>query len=292
MNRVFFGDNGLTSTSANHLANIAKELVRGNQQFLSSASFTDVDVSLLSGVNNHQIEVGKDKSYLDKIPNLIMEISNMNSFIAWVREAIKEKEDYLSKVSNAGIYEYVAIYGIEIPSAPSAALLYKEEEAIAELGVKEYNEYLSLEAHAAVLGKYIHEDGVFSKARVRLNDKVNKPTEIKGSGSETIIYKYAPSVSVEEVNEAYFGLQSLHRMYNSRLNSYKARIKSRVDEVNLQRSSDLSKAYESYRSLIGQITADMAVWKIKERAAVSALKIIVPHDLQETVKMLQELNKA
>lgn len=47
-NKVFFGEKGLTQTSANHLANIAKETVESNRQALDSVGFVNVNISLLS----------------------------------------------------------------------------------------------------------------------------------------------------------------------------------------------------------------------------------------------------
>lgn len=49
-NKVFFGEKGLTQTSANHLANIAKETVESNRQALDSVGFVNVNISLLSEV--------------------------------------------------------------------------------------------------------------------------------------------------------------------------------------------------------------------------------------------------
>lgn len=37
INRVFFGEKGITSTSANHLANLAKECMESNRRALEGA---------------------------------------------------------------------------------------------------------------------------------------------------------------------------------------------------------------------------------------------------------------
>ena len=39
INRVFFGEKGITSTSANHLANLAKECMESNRRALEGVGF-------------------------------------------------------------------------------------------------------------------------------------------------------------------------------------------------------------------------------------------------------------
>ena len=94
-NKVFFGEKGLTQTSANHLANIAKETVESNRQALDSVGFVNVNISLLSGGNSRTVKTGRNEAYLDNVPTLLQEVANMNAFCAWIREAIKAREEEL-----------------------------------------------------------------------------------------------------------------------------------------------------------------------------------------------------
>ena len=43
-NKVFFGENGLTSTSANHVANLAKEFISSSEKYLNSISFVKTTI--------------------------------------------------------------------------------------------------------------------------------------------------------------------------------------------------------------------------------------------------------
>lgn len=49
INRVFFGEKGITSTSANHLANLAKECMESNRRALEGVGFITSTVRLLNG---------------------------------------------------------------------------------------------------------------------------------------------------------------------------------------------------------------------------------------------------
>ena len=98
-NKVFFGEKGLTQTSANHLANIAKETVESNRQALDSVGFVNVNISLLSGGNSRTVKTGRNEAYLDNVPTLLQEVANMNAFCAWIREAIKAREEELEIIN-------------------------------------------------------------------------------------------------------------------------------------------------------------------------------------------------
>ena len=73
-NKVFFGEKVLTRTSANHLANIAKETVESNRQALDSVGFVNVNISLLSGGNSRTVKTGRNEAYLDNVPTLLKKL--------------------------------------------------------------------------------------------------------------------------------------------------------------------------------------------------------------------------
>ncbi|MDE5667952.1 MAG: hypothetical protein K2I24_00280, partial [Duncaniella sp.] len=57
---VFFtaDGKGLTSTSANHIANLAKEMIRNIQTSLDEMTFYSTNVSLISGETPHTLNQG------------------------------------------------------------------------------------------------------------------------------------------------------------------------------------------------------------------------------------------
>ena len=46
--KIFFGEQGLTETSANHIANVAKEVLRKDENDINSISFVHKQVSLIN----------------------------------------------------------------------------------------------------------------------------------------------------------------------------------------------------------------------------------------------------
>lgn len=93
MNSVFFGNEGLTSTSAN----IAQEMIQAAQERLNNVKFFQVSVASIGGGEKQLMTVGQKS--LDFIKDDLEKVAAMNSFCAWVREAIKEKEGMIGKVS-------------------------------------------------------------------------------------------------------------------------------------------------------------------------------------------------
>ena len=104
---IYFGDAGMTSTSANHAANMAKESVRHLMDELAGVSFYGTTVSLLSsGAGAKQSKVGNTAEQLDGTYDKLKTIGEAHALIAWLREAIKARERLLAEVKNMTLAGY------------------------------------------------------------------------------------------------------------------------------------------------------------------------------------------
>lgn len=278
-NKVFFGEKGITSTSANHLANIAKESVESNRIALNGATFVTSTASLLSGGNARVLQEGRNEAYLDGLHDLISEIAEMNSFCAWMREAIKARENELSLIDNMSIEDYAKIVGAEIPDYPSREYYMSEDDVIASMNVAERMEYLRLDATAAVIGGFIHPGMPFNKARELMMQKIANPSVLRGEGRDAIIFNYSPSVSSDKVEETFMSLQQEHRNLESRLNKIKFNIKSVMDADKAKKDAEFQEALRKRIAFMDKLAADMNVYKNEERKKLLALKIVIPKDL-------------
>lgn len=77
---VFFkkeGEEGvaLTSTSANHIANMAKEYIQGMETQLNNVSFLNVEVGLISANAHNVIQEGTSREVLSSIPSMLESIA-------------------------------------------------------------------------------------------------------------------------------------------------------------------------------------------------------------------------
>lgn len=104
--------------------------------------------------------------------------------------------------------------------------------------IKERNEYFHLEATAATIGKYIHKDGIYSKAREELHTRLMKPYSTEGTGEQMLIYAHTPSIDQQRVDDLFFDLQKWHRSNEQQLNRIKYNIRRKVAQLNLERSQE------------------------------------------------------
>lgn len=285
INRVFFGEKGITSTSANHLANLAKECMESNRRALEGVGFITSTVRLLNGGEAAILTEGRNEQYLSSVPELLKEIAEMNTFCAWMREAIKAKDEELSLIDNANLCDYFE----DLPETPERGIMWNEKYAIATFSIAERMEYYSLEAEAATLGKFIHPDKPFSVARTDMMKRMVQPNKLVGEGVNAMMYHFVPSISSDLVEDYYMQLQQKHRNVEGALNKYKYRIKKLVEEHNLELERKYRDAREVYNMTMQTKGTEFRAWQIEERSKIAALKIVIPEALTKTYEKLKAL---
>lgn len=285
---VFFTDGkGLTSTSANHLANIAKEQLKATQSQLNNLSFVDKEVELINGTKKL---LRKGKKSID-LKFLLEKIGNMHSFIAWIREAIKVKEDLLKKIEQLSLEEFARLKNIEVPEVPEKPKYITEENVISEMNIKERNNYLTLESFASAYGNYIHPDGKIAIAREDVLFREQIPCEVDGEGRDMVIYSYTPTISSEEIDKTFMKLQSQYREYEKQLNAIKFSIKEKVNKKNLELQLGYKQSCGEYSKIYSRLLSDLGIYITTERERISKLKIVIPEKLQGIYQYLEELGK-
>lgn len=287
----FFGENGITSTSANHVANLAKEAVRNVHEKLASTRFYTETVGLLTGGNEAVVRKGWSVDAVENLPDLVEQITQANSLIAYLREAIKEKErrmkavndyeDVIARTANAADMQALR------SRKPIKAPYPTEEQVKMTWSVGEQEKYLSLEAEAAALGKFIHEDGHMSVARIDLMNKLNNPSEIDLNGSETVIHNYTPTVDIVTVDKVFNQLQVRYRTVQAELNGMKKRIQDYIDNEKLRIDNEYASAKRAYdlkeHELANELDHIYNQEEIHRRELlreVQALKIVIPNRLR------------
>lgn len=97
---------------------------------------------------------------------------------------------------------------------------------------------------SAAIGKFIHETGSVSRAKVMLNKVIAEPNKISGAGRDTVVYRYTPSVA--EVNDMFLSLMSEHRNLNAQLNNIKADAIEEANKQNIANEQEYQKARTAY----------------------------------------------
>lgn len=296
MNNVFFENGFLTSTEAQNICNIAKEAVTNEHERLSAVSFYDTEIASIISPEAF-IKTKISPNDISWISESLDKIGRYNALNAWLKEAIKAKEEAMDEVDIMDVTTLDFYEDYVKPEEPTVCYdSFDEEQVMSEWSADKLNRYYTLNSEAAVIGKYIHDSGAIAKARKDLVNKMANPSTVSGQGRETIVYKYIPSVDTEVVEGIYMSLLAKHRKLNAELNSLKAEIKETINKKNIEASiafrdkhTEWEYKISEYYSLVKQRDAKINEYKISEKERISKLKINVPSSLMDTYKEIKAL---
>lgn len=290
---IFFGNSGLTSTSANYIANKAKEYMASINLKLENLNFVNESVNF-NGNNdttkNTLTKVGITENDLDKIVKEDINIlGDMTSLIAWLREAIKAKENNLNYLTTYYSYEdYLKENNIE-ENCPIREDLPTNEDIIASWPSEKRKKYYDLEARCSVIGKLIHNDSPLVKAREQILDAINNPNVIDNSNESVLIYSRVPSINGETIDNILMELQNKHRSYQAELNGLKHEIETEVNnktkEINSKYLEDYKNYKNNYKYNQDKYQEELKVRRIK----MSDEKIIIPDSLKKIYDFVNNL---
>lgn len=290
---IFFSTDGqgLTSTSANHIANMAKEMVRNIQARLGSLRFYSTSVALIDSDSEKTLTVGATADDLESIPAMLRTVAKANSLIAWLREAIKARESLLDEVDGYSLEDYCKDRGIDYPKVPLSGDPITSDDYFASLSVAERNRYYELETLASVIGQAVHPDGCMAEAREELARRIQAPNEVNGSGRDTLIYTYTPTVAPEAVDDIYFRLQKLHRETQATLNAIKFECSKAVRDSEIKIKTEYANATQAYSERMTVLRAELAKYKSERTRAIGNYKILIPESLQAIYDEVSHLGK-
>ena len=296
MNNVFFENGFMTSTEAQNICNIAKEAVTNEHERLSAVSFYDTEIASIISPEAF-IKTKISPNDISWISESLDKIGRYNALNAWLKEAIKAKEEAMDEVDIMDVTTLDFYEDYIKPEEPTMCYdSFDEEQVMSEWSADKLNRYYTLNSEAAVIGKYIHDSGAIAKARKDLVNKMANPSTVSGQGRETIVFKYIPSVDTEVVEGIYMSLLAKHRKLNAELNSLKAEIKETINKKNIEASiafrdkhTEWEYKISEYYSLVKQRDAKINEYKIAEKERISKLKINVPSSLMDTYKEIKAL---
>lgn len=297
MNNVYFSNEGMTSTTANYYANIAKEYQNAATERLNNVKFFNTSVAVIGSRDKQLMSAGTPN--LGFIETDLETIAGMNAFCAWVREAIKEKEAQMTALNRLNYELWALDNGIEIPTLPQAPRdpsVITEESVMNTWDINKRNKYLRLEAYAATIGKYIHVDGAYNKARKKAHAALNMPITKEGTGRDMVLYYTDPSVNITDVDALFMSLQEQHRSYEKELNQLKAELKETVNNLTREAWDKYQKELDDwkeqsriYNHAISSLRTQFTTWRTNELERLSKLKIAIPDVLKATFNILKEL---
>ena len=298
MNDIYFGEEGLTSTSANHVSAMANVMVNDLKQHINGLRLYRKYIRVI-GETETLVEERNDT--LPEVIQTVERISKANALIAWLREAIKERENALNDVNNTDINTYAKRTGYDMidrptmPQEPSVNFSDYKTMLDAGLTVKEYNRAMELNSTLAVLGEFVHEKGLLTKHKAELQRIAKNPVEVKESGRDTIITTYKVDVNIGvDLDKLYTELQSDYRKLQAEKNGIEAKFSNLAMEYQTRKMEEWKAAKAQYDRDLTRVNSElvgiqtlMQEWKKQRLEELAALKIIIPNDLKALYKSLQ-----
>ena len=287
-NDIYFGNEGLTSTSANHVSAMANIMVNDLKQRVKSLRLYRKYIRV---IGEEETLVEERINTLPEIIETVERISKANALIAWLREAVKEREAALNDINEKDVTDYARLIGYEMPKKPAMPeeprINFNDLHTILDTGltIKEYNRALELNSTLAVIGEFVHEKGLLTHTKAELQRIAKNPVEVNESGRDTIITRYEADAP-EVVDEVYTELQSRYRKLQAEKNGIDNKLTNLAAEYQVRKRAEYTAALEAWRADCQQYDAQYAelkdkwlLWKKQECDRIAALKIIIPNDL-------------
>ncbi len=279
------GKDGLTMTSANHLANIAKEMYEALVSRIESLRFYSRDYMLAIAGKTFRVENESEKSELEALASSLKEIGALKSLIAYLREGIKAKSQMNSDEAFEEHIEELIKDGREDLEKPSAKKEVTFEEELAKLSAEQKARYYALEAKCATIGSFIHPDGAFAKARKEFFEHTKDPIKVVGKGQEAEINTYRSCFSAEQIDSVFFELQKEYRNLQAEFNRIKAEVDEKVAEANRQIANDALAAMKLW-------VDTRKVERTRYDSEVKSLKVVIPQNLREVYEKVNTVANA
>ena len=298
-NDIYFGtEEGMTSTSANHVSAMANVMVQDIKQRLMGLRLWEKSIRVIGDV---ECKVEEVNNTLPEISEGVKQICKANALIAWLREAVKEREEAQKYVSDMTLDKWMQLQDIEKPATPQPPQMprinFQDYKTILDTGltVKEYNRFVELNSALAVYGEMIHDKGLLTRQKNELARIMQNPTEVKESGRDTIITTYKVDVNIGvDIDKLYTELQSEYRKLQAEKNGIEAKFSNLAMDYQTRKMDEWKAAKAQYdrdltavnSQLVGYDT-QMKEWKKQRLEEIAALKIIIPNDLKALYKELQ-----
>lgn len=291
-NKVFFGEVGVTSTSATYLCNIARELLKDLEASLNNVSFITEEVSILGSENTVKTKEGYNASELSDLDSKLMEAAELKAFIAWMSEGIKAKELESTRVSRYTLSDYISDFPEE--AIPEVKDIKEDlEYGIGKLTISDRVKFLYSEAFASSIGIYIHKNGSLKKAYEELlniaHNKVNVETDAKDS--LVLITNKIPSIDVADVEKILLKYQNLRREHEKELNSIKSKVKNLDYEYKVHLNLEHKSKLEQYKQEMSVLRSKYHAYVLNKMEEIKNLKILIPKELEKIYNYLNMISK-
>jgi hypothetical protein len=290
---------GLSMSQAQSISNLCNQNALEIQREIDSYNNCSKSINVGGQVYDLQEGIPVPGDILEKLKNK----GDLHACQAFLMEALKGKDSELERLRNMApdLSHLVAPQRIYVPDYD---ILYNVEESWGwkKLSDSEYSEYLQAEAMAAQLGQFIHKIGKLTQLRKELP---NTPSiewfEVKdGEKTPVKVTKHHVSQGLMIIHE---NIADQHRVYEQRVNYYKAKVKNLVSDenahiqkVNADKAAEFLKieksinekyqlAMDAYNGEILRLTMEFNSQRELDIKSAAALRISVDSRFQHVIDL-------
>lgn len=332
-------NNGITVTRSQQLKSLAAELSKTEKKKLESMVPYNCTIQIVGGEPS-QMGIGVTPKQFAEIITLQKRIGDLDALCAYFGEARQERERIVNSITNMTIDEWLKKTGqenpttlslevwlvengkclrvqqLEMPKIPDA----REDDAdklLDRLTDEQYIEYKDLNARAAVLGQLVNKtDATLVRFREEFYKASTNPIVVSECGRDTTIKKKELSLTEEEMNATFMGLQVEYRNIQARINKirydlieeetkrfqrenaeyqekYSAYSKERTEVENHNR--EILKEYDEYKLGVQEqrsiLSSKFRAYQSEELNRFSSLRIAIAPRYMSIYKEIDQLGK-
>lgn len=270
--RNFFGEQGLTQTSANYIANKAKEYISSICDRYLHFDFFSTSISLIGSDAKTLVSTGMSESEVKDLKKVCLDVAKAKSLIAYLREAIKERDKIIRDVKT------MTFDHAEELISPVREQYVTEEEIIDSWSAEKLARYYYLQSIAATFGGMVHPDGPYHKARERYLRLEEHEASI--NGVNTVIKTNTRTVHPATVDGEFFEMQEQQRNAQAEFNGLRHEIELALEKDKIEKDNKYASAMKEYYSLSSKLNSQDEVERNRLLEEALALKIVIPANLK------------
>lgn len=298
-NEIYFGTEGLTSASAQHVSAMANVMVNDIKERINGLRLYEKSIRV---IGEQETVTERANNTLPEIADAVQTICKANALIAWLREAVREREAGIENIKQKDLFVWMAENDKEFQEQPPVPTLPKinfnnlKDILGTGLTVKEYNRFVELNSALAVYGEIIHENGLLTKHKKKLHSIAQNPTEVKESGRDTLITTYKVDKAAEDIDALYVRLQSEYRKLQAEKNGIQEKFNKLSLEYQVNQMEEYKKTKNESEAKLKEwnlgrksLEIEMGEWKNAQIQRIADLKIVIPDDLKEIYEELKAM---
>lgn len=321
---AYLNANGISEKEASALNTGAAQYYRELADKFVGLTF--LDKSSVDEKGNEHLAKGATTETLAELEQAANTMAQVNKLNKWLTTALSAKETLLTAINDLSVEdycdengqdcpslkssdEYIRSLDLTLPKSPSKKEAISDEEAVGLLSLANRNRYYTLNAECAVLGKFLHKEGAFSKAREEFQHALGTPVELVDHLSVMMVYTNTPSVDAQTVEDTFFALQAKYRSCQAELNGINKLIcQAKIDdakqkaELFAEQTENYSKARKAYNDScleykayvvaynqqVAELRKQVEDLQKSEIKKINQLKYVVPAELNG---ILQEVKQ-